>query len=40
VAEDNPTNRKIIAQILEYGGFDVTIAHWHPGRPGLSQWQV
>lgn len=26
VAEDNPTNRKIIAQILEYGGFDVTIA--------------
>jgi two-component system sensor histidine kinase RpfC len=26
VAEDNPTNRKIVAQILEYGGFDVTIA--------------
>ena len=26
VAEDNPTNRKIIAQILEHGGFDVTIA--------------
>ena len=26
VAEDNLTNRKIIAQILEYGGFDVTLA--------------
>lgn len=26
VAEDNQTNRKIIAQILEYGGFDVTLA--------------
>ena len=26
VAEDNPTNRKIVAQILESGGFDVTIA--------------
>jgi CheY-like chemotaxis protein len=26
VAEDNPTNRKIVAQILEHGGFDVTIA--------------
>jgi two-component system sensor histidine kinase RpfC len=26
VAEDNATNRKIIAQILEHGGFDVTIA--------------
>lgn len=27
VAEDNPTNRKIVAQILESGGFDVTLAH-------------
>lgn len=26
VAEDNPTNRKIIAQVLEHGGFDVTLA--------------
>jgi len=26
VAEDNPTNRKIIAQILEYGGYEVTLA--------------
>ena len=26
VAEDNATNRKIVAQVLEYGGFDVTIA--------------
>jgi two-component system sensor histidine kinase RpfC len=26
VAEDNPTNRKIIAQILEYGGYQVTLA--------------
>lgn len=26
VAEDNPTNRKIIAQILEYGGYHVTLA--------------
>jgi two-component system sensor histidine kinase RpfC len=26
VAEDNATNRKIIAQILEHGGFDVTLA--------------
>jgi len=26
VAEDNLTNRKIIAQVLEYGGFDVTLA--------------
>ena len=26
MAEDNLTNRKIIAQILEYGGFDVTLA--------------
>ena len=30
VAEDNPTNRKIIAQILEYGGFDVTLATTGP----------
>ncbi len=27
VAEDNPTNRKIVAQILESGGFDVTLAN-------------
>jgi two-component system sensor histidine kinase RpfC len=27
VAEDNPTNRKIVAQILEYGGLDVTLAN-------------
>jgi two-component system sensor histidine kinase RpfC len=26
VAEDNATNRKIIAQVLEHGGFDVTLA--------------
>jgi two-component system sensor histidine kinase RpfC len=26
VAEDNPTNRKIIAQILEYGGYDVSLS--------------
>ena len=26
VAEDNPTNRKIIAQVLEHGGFEVTLA--------------
>ncbi len=26
VAEDNPTNRRIIAQILEYGGYDVSLS--------------
>jgi len=26
VAEDNATNRKIIAQVLEHGGYDVTLA--------------
>jgi len=31
VAEDNPTNRKIVAQILESGGFDVTLAHTGTG---------
>jgi len=30
VAEDNATNRKIIAQILEYGGFAVTLATTGP----------
>ena len=25
VAEDNPTNRRIVAQILEYGGYDVSL---------------